>query len=172
MNMKVIIIWGFAIVVLAGIGIFGYFNQDLLLLDDNEYVPTPVPAVEASAKMCRATSDENESIYNFTIKNGVINNIWISYTAKSSDLEGYEAASTIASEIQSGKLNGITSAGLSGTSSDYSLKIQFNPKEYDKVRVEELTNEFSKLSMVIDSINDYDTYKMAISQIGNTYNCE
>lgn len=170
MNMKVVIVWGFAIVLLAGLGLFGYFNQDLLLIDDNEYVPMAAP--EATSKICRASSDESDSIYNFTIKDNVISTVVITYKAKSMDLEGYEAASTIAGEIQEKRLNGVTSAGLSGGTSDYSLRIQFNPKEYDKVRVEELTNEFSKLSMVIDSINDYNTYKTAISQIGNNYTCE
>ena len=170
MNIKVVIIWGFAIIILAGLGAFGYFNQDLLLLEEEEYIPAPSPS--SISKTCRSTTDNGESIYKFTIKDDLVNVIWISYTTKVSDLEGYEAANSISNEITSKTLNGITSAGLQGGSADYSLKIQFNPKEYDKARVEELTNEFSKLSMVIDSIDDYETYKLALANLGGTYICE
>ena len=120
MNIKVVIIWGFAIIILAGLGAFGYFNQDLLLLEEEEYIPAPSPS--SISKTCRSTTDNGESIYNFTIKDDLVNVIWISYTTKVSDLEGYEAANSISNEITSKTLNGITSAGLQGGSADYSLK--------------------------------------------------
>lgn len=170
MNMKVVIVWAFAVIVLLGVGLFGYFNQDLLLLKEETYVPTPVS--QATIRTCKLTSDAFESVYSFTIKDAVINNVMISYTTKSTDLEGYEAANLIVGEISNKTLNGINSPGMQGSTSDYSIRIQFNPKEYDKVRVEELTSEFSKLKMVIDSINNYDTYKQALSNLDSLYVCE
>lgn len=170
MNMKVVIVWAVAVVVLLGVGLFGYFNQDLLLLTDEEFVPTPI--AEAEMKSCRLTTDAYDSSYNFTIKDNVINSVIVSYTAKTTDLEGYEAANLIVSEISNKNLNGIIYQGFQGGSADYSVRLQFNPREYDKVRVEELTNEFSHLKMVIDSISDYEVYKQALSNLDQLYVCE
>lgn len=170
MNMKVVIVWAFAVVLLLGIGIFGYFNQDLLLL--NEEIPAPTPSTQVNNKICKLETENFISNYSFTIKNNIIDNVWITYTTKISDIPGYEIANNIINEINSKKLNGVSSPGLQGGTTDYSIRIQFNPKEYDKVRVEELTNEFSTLKMVIDSISDYDIYKQALSNLDTTYVCE
>lgn len=170
MNMKVVIVWAFAVVVLLGVGLFGYFNQDLLLLKDEEYIPTPV--AQSTVKSCKLVSDSFESNYSFTIKEDVISTVMITYTTKVSDLSGYEAANLIVGDISNKLLNGIVYQGFQGGTSDYSIRIQFNPREYDKVCVEELTNEFSSLKMVIDSITNYDTYKQAISNLDPLYVCE
>lgn len=168
--MKVVIVWAFAVVVLLGVGLFGYFNQDLLLLTDDEYVPAPV--TESVSKSCKLVGDTYDSSYNFTIKDGVISTVLISYTAKTSDLAGYESANLIVGEISNKNLNGIVYQGFQGGVSDFSVRIQFNPREYDKVRVEELTTDFSNLKMVIDSINSYDVYKQALANLSSGYVCE
>lgn len=160
MNIKVVIVWAFAIILLAGIGFFGYINQDLLILEDKEYVPIVAP--EATSKTCTLKTETSDSTYRFTIKNEEVSAVWISYATKIADIEGYEMASKIATEITSGQIKGLASPGLQGTSSDFSLSVQFNPKDYDKARVEELTPEFTKLNMIIDTISSYDVYKQAI----------
>ncbi|MCX4249733.1 MAG: hypothetical protein OSJ65_08270 [Bacilli bacterium] len=166
MNTKVVIIWIFAIVILAGMGVFGYLNQDLLLLENNEYVPIVAP--EATAKTCTLKTENSDSIYRFTIKNEEITAVWISYASKIADIEGYEIANKLATEVTTGQIKGLASPGLQGGSSDFSLNVQFNPKDYDKARVEELTPEFTKLSMIIDTISSYDIYKQALTD----YVCE
>lgn len=170
MNIKVVVVWAFAVIVLLGVGLFGYFNQDLLLLKEETYIP--VPTTNTSIKTCKITNDSFESVYTFTIKDSAITNVMISYLTKISDLSGYEAANSIVSEISNKTLNGVTTAGMQGSTADYSISIQFNPKQYDKVRVEELTTTFTSLKMVIDSIDDYEVYKQAVTNLDPLYICE
>lgn len=170
MNSKVIIVWSFAIIALALIGAFGYFNQNLLLVKEEEFVPVETTSTR---KVCQATTVSGRSVYTFTIDaEQQINNILLSYTSSAEDLTGYEAANLLASEITSQKINGLTSSGLQGGVANFDLKVGFNPREYDKIRVEELTNEFSKLYMVLDSIQDYEIYKQALANLGVSYQCE
>lgn len=170
MNIKVVIVWAFAIVLFAGIGIFGYFNQNLLLIDDSKpYVP--ITDNDSESHTCRAVLPGGESIYLFQIRDNIIEKISITYKANAENLELYEAASNINQVISGEKLNGMSTVIYGGVS-DFSLMVNVNPNEYDKARVESMSTDYEKLSMIIDSINDYQLYQQAISQIGNNYTCE
>ena len=170
MNIKVVVVWAIAIVLFAGIGIFGYFNQDLLLLEEE---PTYIPIMDNASEKhtCIATLEGGVSTYMFEINDSVIEKVSITYKATAGNLELYEAASNINQVISGEKLNGMSTVMYGGIS-DFSLMVNVNPNEYDKARVEAMTTDYEKLSMIIDSISSYDLYRQAISQIGNTYTCE
>lgn len=170
MNIKVVVAWAIAIVFFAGVGIFGYFNQDLLLLDEE---PTYIPITDddSESHTCKAVLENGESTYLFQIRDNVIEKVSITYKANAENMELYEAASNINQVISMEKLNGMSTV-LYGGISDFSLMVNVDPNEYDKGRVEEMSADYEKLSMIIDSINSYDLYKQAINQFGNTYICE
>lgn len=170
MNIKVVVVWAIAIVLFAGIGIFGYFNQDLLLLEEE---PTYIPITDDDSEThtCTATLAGGQSTYLFEIREGIIEKVSITYKANSENLELYESAANINQVISGEKLNGMSTVMYGGVS-DFSLMVNVDPNEYDKARVEAMSTDYEKLSMIIDSINTYDLYHQAISQIGNTYTCE
>ncbi|MCH5166268.1 MAG: hypothetical protein J1F35_00110 [Erysipelotrichales bacterium] len=169
MNIKVVIVWSFAIVLLFGLGLLGYLNQDILLFKDEPYVP--IVDEGTSSVTCTNIKDAYESTYRFSLKNDVIDRISIIYKNKEENIDAYTSASNINQAITSEKLNGL-SALMSGGTSDFSLTVIVNPSDYNKARVEEMTEDYSRILMVIDSITDLDSYKQAINQDGNTYTCE
>ncbi len=170
MNIKVVVAWAIAIVFFAGIGIFGFFNQDLLLLEED---PTYIPITDDDSEKhtCKTNLAGGESTYLFEIKDNKIEKISITYKANQENLELYEAASNINQVISTEKLNGMSTVMYGGVG-DFSLMVNVDPNEYDKGRVEAMSSEYEKLSMIIDSINDYSLYQQAINQMGNSYICE
>lgn len=170
MNIKVVVVWAVAIVLFAGIGIFGFFNQDLLLLEEDP-IYIPITDNESERHTCTATLDGGQSTYLFEINENKISKVSITYKANAENLELYEAASNINQVISGEKLNGMSTVMYGGIS-DFSLMVNVDPNEYDKARVEAMSADYEKLSMIIDSINSYDLYQQAISQIGNSYTCE
>lgn len=170
MNIKVVIVWAFVVVIFAGIGIFGYVNQDLLLIQDNDvYVPKTEDNTEA--KKCIATLATGQSDYRFTIKDDQIQKVVIGYNASQENIENYEAATNINRIINEQKVQGVT-AILYGGVSDFVLSLTVTVNNYDKATIESLREDFNKLSILIDSINDYSSYQTAISNLGNAYTCE
>lgn len=170
MNIKVVVVWAIAIIIFAVIGIFGYFNQDLLLLEEDQNY-TPIMDNNLEKHTCTAFLDGGQSTYIFEINNKVIEKVSITYKTTVEDIEKYETASNINQVISSEKLNGMNAVMYGGTS-DFSLMININPNAYDKARVEAMSSDYEKLSMIIDSINSYSLYQQAISQTGNLYTCE
>lgn len=171
MNIKVVIVWIFAIILLFGLGIIGYLNQDLLLLKEDTYIPKPIDGASSQTKTCTATLANATSTYNFTIDNDKITTLTMIYKANNEDMDGYASASNINQFINVEKVDGV-SAIMSGSTIDFSLTVNVLINNYDKARVEELNADFTKLSMVIDTIDDYETYKQAMANLGATYTCE
>ena len=170
MNIKVVVVWAVAIVFFAGIGIFGFFNQDILLLEEE---PTYIPIIDNDSEKhsCTATLESGQSTYLFEIKDNVIEKVSITYKANAENMELYESASNINQVISSEKLNGMSTVMYGGIG-DFSLMVNVDPNEYDKARVEAMSTDYEKLSIIIASISSYDLYRQAISQIGNNYTCE
>ena len=168
MNIRLIIIWSFAIILLAGLGIIGYFNQDLLLIDDEPYIP--IVNSETKSLTCTLNKDTETSTYRFEIKDNLIERISLTYKTNIENVDTYTSASNINEAVAYDGINGV-SVVMYGGVSDFSLTLNVNVNDYDKAKVESLTEDFTRLSMVIDTINDYDTYKKALAQIGE-YKCE
>ncbi len=167
MNIKVIIVWGLAVLIFAGIGLFGYLNQNLLYATDENFTPKNDTEI---LHTCKSTLEFGESLYRFSVKDEVIDRLAITYKSTTENIELYESASNINRAIMEG-INGVTSA-MSGGIADFSLTINVNVTDYDKEKIEEMTNDFTKLLMVIDSISSYDVYNQALAQLNTTYTCE
>lgn len=170
MNIKVVIVWAFAIIIIGGIGLFGALNQDLLVEQgDDVYVPTDVNNTKSYA--CSNVLANGTSSYRFNIneETDMIDKVIITYSATKASLDDYTAASNILNT----EINGL-SAVLRGEVSNFVLIVTVNINEYDKAAVENINNDFLRLSMIIDSIQDYETYKSAINNAtnGNAYNCD
>ncbi len=170
MNIKVVVIWALAIVLFFALGIFGMLNQDLLLTDtENTYTPKPVE--NANKKTCSATLPTGTSAYDFVLNANTLNieRLVITYRATTSDINIYTAASN----INNANINGI-STNLSGTSGDFVLIVQVNLATLDKTMVDNMLNDFLTLSMDIENITNYDTYKMSLQNAFATssYQCD
>lgn len=171
MNIKVVITWALAIVVFAGLGIFGFVNQDLLLEDNSDHVYVPSGNEGENAKICSKPIAGGTSSYRFNIDEatGKITKVIMTYTATADDMDAYIAASN----INTSEINGVNVA-MSGGVSDFVLMVTVDLAIYDVVTVEALRNDFSKLSMAIDKIDDYEMYKSAINSMAGEipYNCD
>lgn len=170
MNIKVVIVWAFAIVIIGGIGLFGALNQDLLVEQgDDVYVPTDVNNTKSHA--CSNVLTNGTSSYRFNIneETDLIDKVIITYSATTASLDDYTAASNILNK----EINGV-SAVLRGEVSNFVLIVTVNVNELDKAAAETINSDFLRLSMVVDQLTDYETYKAAINNAttGNAYSCD
>lgn len=169
MNMKVVVIWGVVVILFAGIGIFGFLNQDLL--QDHSGLDKPyVPVVETEGKsmVCTNARDNGNSSYRFILDETTnnITSVNISYSVSGADIDTY----TSATNLSNATINGVT-IGLSGTSTDFVLIITANVGSMDTVALAEYASDLSKLGIIVESVTDYDTYKTALSAT-NIFNCD
>lgn len=168
MNIKVVIVWIFVIILLFGLGLLGYMNQDLLIVPDDNYTPI---VDDVKTITCSRQTNEYESTYRFSIKNDVIDKVSIMYKTNIEDINAYTSASIINKTILSEKLTGLR-VSMNGGLSDFSLNVDVDLSNYDKIHVEEMSDNYNRLLMVIDSITDIESYKETLSYTGNTYTCE
>lgn len=144
-------------------------NQDLLLFTDDTY--TPIGSEGTTTLKCVYSVDSYESTYTFTIKDEKIERLSINYKTNVENIEAYTAASNINEAVSYEKLNGL-SVTMYGGLSDFSMNVNVIPSDYDKARVESMTEDYNTLHMVIDSITDVELYKKAINQEDIIYACE
>ena len=171
MNMKVVLVWGFAILLFASIGIFGLVNQDLLIEEDQNDFYVPNDSNDIKSKTCNATTESGLSAYRFQVdENGDISKVIMTYTAKVENIDVYSSASN----INNTNIFGIETI-LNGGAADFVLIVTVDLKNYDKVALETILQDLNKVSMLIDGdLTNYDTYKEMInqSQAGTTYVCD
>ena len=168
MNIKVIIVWLFAIVVVAGIGVFGWANQDLLVEQGTDIY---TPSTQGGNNIyCAKDLGIASSSYTFELneETNEIQKVIMTYNSKSSNLNAHEAAVA----IRDAQINGVQTS-LSGTVSSFMFMVTVDLATYDKATVEFMDQQFQTLGMVIDSITDYQTYITAIndSTSGADYSC-
>ena len=171
MNMKVVLVWGFAILLFASIGIFGLVNQDLLIEEYQNDFYVPNDSNDIKSKTCNATTESGLSAYRFQVdENGDISKVIMTYTAKVENIDVYSSASN----INNTNIFGIETI-LNGGSANFVLIVTVDLKNYDKVALETILQDLNKVSMLIDGdLTNYDTYKEMInqSQAGTTYVCD
>lgn len=169
MNMKVVVIWGFVVLVFAGLGIFGMLNQDILQTPPDINTPSiPNGETQGKSMVCSNIRENGNSSYRFTLDETTNNilSVNISYSANNADVDTYTAATNLNNSI----VNGLTFA-LSGTSTDFVLIITANVGSMDTVGLESISADLSKLGIIIDGITDYETYKTALASSG-AYTCD
>lgn len=169
MNIKVIIVWAFAIVIVGGIGLFGLVNQDLLV-EQGDDIYTPVQDVTGKNYYCSKAYENGDSTYTFEVdpNTNQITTITMTYNGKNSNIDAYTSAEV----IDSYDINGVQTT-LSGTVSSFLFVVTVDLANYDKATVDALSMDFQKVAMIIDSLTDYESYVSAIndSTTGEHYTC-
>ncbi|MDE6292775.1 MAG: hypothetical protein K2L98_03755 [Bacilli bacterium] len=169
MNMKVVVVWGFAVIVFAGLGIFGLLNRDILQSPPDLNAPyVPIGDTEGKSMVCSNIRDNGNSSYRFTLDETTnqILSVNISYSASNVDLDTYSAATNLNNSV----INGVQFA-LSGSSTDFVLIITANIGSMDTAALEGVADDLSKLGIIIEGITDYETYKTALASVG-AYTCD
>lgn len=169
MNMKVVVVWGFVVIVFAGLGIFGMLNQDILQSPPDLNTPyVPSGDDQGKSMVCTNIRENGNSSYRFTLDETTnnITSVNISYSANNADIDTYTAATNLNNSV----INGVSIA-LSGTSTDFALIITVNVGSMDTVALESVSSDLSKLGIIIDGITDYETYKTALASSG-AYTCD
>lgn len=173
MNIKLIIVWLFAIVVIAGIGVFGLVNQDLLVEQDKDVYNAGPLGTDENTRKCEKNITDATSSYTFEIdpETNQITKITLTYNTlnQSGDFERYTAAESIVNA----NMNGVN-AKLEGTDTSFIFMATIDLATYDRASVELLNEEFNKLHMIVDGTTDYNAYVTAINdgEQGNPYVCE
>lgn len=171
MNTKVVIIWGVFIFFFGAIGLFGLFNQDLLVEDDQNpiYVPTDDNDTNMETKICSAMLENGSSSYKFNIgSSSTIEKVTITYSASTSDIDSYQAASNLSNTTISG-----VNTVLSGGTSDFVLITTINMNELDTSSIDTIKNDLNRLSIYIDKITNYDVYKQTLNANSiKPYSCD
>lgn len=169
MNMKVVVIWGFVVILFAGMGIFGFLNQDVLQNPaslDEPYVP--IVDTEGTSMVCTNVRDNGNSSYRFNLDDATnaINTVNISYSISGADIDTY----TSATNLNNSDINGVNIT-LSGTSTDFVLIITATVGSMDTVTLANYADDLSRLGIIVEGLTDYDTYKQALSSTG-IYTCD
>ena len=157
MNAKVVVVWIFAIVVCTGIGIFGFFNRDLLV-EPSETNIKPL--------ICR---NQNGSLYQFAVDTSInqIKNVTIQYTNKEADIDTFTAASN----LNNLSIEGMTTS-LSGTSTDITLNIMLDLSLFNAASVASSEADTAKLNLALESILVPEEYQNRLNQTGTLYTCD
>ncbi len=179
MNTKLIVVWIIAIVVFAGIGLFGMANQHLLEEDIPSPTPTPNPQGTTTEPVntthtvsCVASMPNGNSSYTFTISDATnsITNLTIGYQALSAVDYIYSSAQNLTNI----NINGITT-NITGTESDFSLQINVDMENYDSTLVSNYQSDLTNVYAVINNTQDVTSYEALInsvvSNLGSVYNC-
>ena len=172
-NIKVVIVWGLAIVILFGIGIFGMNNQDLIHLED-PYVPIAIEK-KAEDKKCSATFENGQTIFEFVgideENGGVVNKFSVTYKTISTDIEGYTIATKINDFITENNISGLTSL-LSGGIDDYQIKVIVDRNLVNVEALASIAEDLNRLNIKIDNISSYDGYTSYITGADPRFTCE
>lgn len=168
MNIKVVIVWGFAVVAFLGIGIFGYFNQDILTKPEDSVPSTNENRVEYDTKSCIGTNDYGNITYTFRINPGTngIERLNIRYQAVVENIDIYADASNVNKIISEQRINGVTSQ-IYGTSKDVQLNLNVNLLNYDKDTISNLNQDLLKSNMIVSPTTDYTEYQNIIASTLN-----
>ncbi len=167
MNAKVVVVWIFAIVVCTGIGIFGFFNRDLLVEPTVKEEYRPIES-ETNIKplICR---NQNGSLYQFAVDTSInqIKNVTIQYTNKEADIDTFTAASN----LNNLSIEGMTTS-LSGTSTDITLNIMLDLSLFNAASVASSEADTAKLNLALESILVPEEYQNRLNQTGTLYTCD
>lgn len=169
MNTRLVIVWLIAIMIFAGIGFFGMYNQHLIGTDNPiENPPGVDPNKKTRTVSCVATAPDGNSSYSFTIddSNGLITDVAITYQATTL----VEARYTSAINLTNAEIGGV-SMNMSGTGRDFVLIINANIARIDTKALDNYQTDLSNVHAIIERITDVDEYKMTIVNTGNEYNC-
>lgn len=165
MNSKVVVVWVFVIIVCFGMGLFGYFNRDLMVEPtvQEEYIPI---VSEVRAMTCRS---DGKPIYQFSIDNETnqIKQVFIRYENSSADIDTYAAASN----INNSTIDGVTSV-LSGSSTDVTLSITVDLSTFNSISLSSISTDIAKLNLVIEPVFIIEEYQNLLNQTGTVYTCE
>lgn len=170
MNIKLIIVWAFAIVIIGGIGLFGWMNQDILTSPEENSPYVPSGEEGTNSRVCSATLANGTNSYSFAIDEATdsITSITITYNQSVESLDDYTAANNI---VQA-NINGAT-AHITGGVSDFVLILTINVTGYDVTGISNINADLLRLGIVVDTITDYNTYKTALNNASSTpYTCD
>lgn len=174
MNIKVVLVWAFACIVFLGIGILGYFNQDVLVNSSDNNLPTEIPQILTISKNCTASNDNGDITYTFRLNpdSNNIERLFVKYEGVVENVDVYESAIRINDRMNTTVVKGINSQ-IYGTSRDVVLNLNVNLLEYDRTVINEINNDLLNVGMVVDYITDYNTYINTLDNtIGVTFTCD
>lgn len=173
MNMKLVIVWIVAVVIFAGIGLFGMANQDLLVKQEElPSNPNTNPVSDkTSVVACNAKMSTSESSYSFTVDNetSTLLNVAITYRALAQNDTIYNSAINLSNQT----ISGVTTT-VSGDSTNFVLIMNVNLQNYDATTLSNYQNDLNSLNAVVGnySIDDYKgAINSMISSTGAVYNC-
>lgn len=167
MNIKLVLVWIIGIILFLSIGIFGYVNRDLLVkTTDDSYTPIQTTI---NKRTCTKINDTFTSTYTFYFNDAEeIDRVNIKYVQSTINEVAYSSATTISNMT----IKGITSS-LSGMASNFTFTMNVDLNNYDKTTLNSLNNDLINLSIVINNIKDYNSYKSALNNldVNLAYNC-
>lgn len=164
MNVKLIIVWVFAIIVFAIFGVFGLMNQDLLVKKDpikEEYVP--IVNQDVVIHTCKKDTEKGEITYKFNVKENKVIKQTAIFTARNVTVNDYISASN----INNLSVNG-ANMNLQNGAQDFILTIMmdYNIASYDFTNVQNDLNNLGLNLARIDSYND------TVASLGSSVTCE
>ena len=113
--------------------------------------------------------ENGSSSYKFNIgSSSTIEKVTITYSASTSDIDSYQAASNLSNTTISG-----VNTVLSGGTSDFVLITTINMNELDTSSIDTIKNDLNRLSIYIDKITNYDVYKQTLNANSiKPYSCD
>lgn len=167
MNSKLIMVWVIGIVLFVGLFVFGFVNRDLLTNSKvDEFTPIKN---KQTTHTCTKNLEDGISTYTFFLdENDQVNKVNVKFISTSVNEKKYSSSTT----LNNLNIKGITTS-LNGLSNNFTFTMNVDLLNYDKVTLGTMSNELIDLSIVINNINDYETYKLALNNldVNSTYNC-
>ena len=147
-NLRVVIFWSIFIFIFAGLGIFGYLNQDLL----KEKTPEIVPVVDNVIPKCDVTMERGTASYQFLVNaTGNISTIKIIYDLNYGTQEEYDAYDYL-----------VANMNVPGIKIDVNNAIAtfiIDNNTLDTEALAQYANQTSLIELIIQKGTDYNSYK-------------
>ena len=166
-NMKLVVVWGIVIFMMAAIGLIGYVGRDTLV-DPNDYLDTPSQQEEEfTTHKCSSSSAKADIDYNFAVlDDGTVNKVTIEYQTK-------EASQSLNAAVEGLKTNagtGFQAAYNLNTEGTFKLTASIAPNMISQTTIDTLKPDANLLGIIVSNETSYVNYQALLNNLG-TYTC-
>ena len=166
-NMKLVVVWGVVIFMMAAIGLIGYVGRDTLV-DPNDYIdPTPQQEDNFTTHKCTSSSAKADIDYNFAVlEDNTVNKVTIEYQTK----EPSQALNAAVEGLKSNAGTGFQAAYNLNTEGTFKLTASISPSMITQTTIDKLKIDTNALGIIVSNETSYVNYQALLNNLG-TYTC-
>ena len=166
-NMKLVVVWGVVIFLMAAIGLVGYVGRDTLIDIEEFNNQQQVQEEDFKVHTCSLTTSKAEIAYNFAVlEDGTVNKVTIEYQA----LEASQSLNAAVEGLKANAKTGFQAAYNFNSEQKFKLTASISPSLLKQETIDNLKPDANILGIIISNETDYTKYQTLLNNLG-TYTC-